>query len=153
MTRIVQSLHLSDIQKEFLAKVKAAPNAHMAYSTIASTEGEIGQNFANARDTLAKLGIVEVRDGEIEIINDQILADEGLTDESGELTEFGQQLAYIDRREIKDQQQQPQQQDAAGGEDLGMDMGEEELPMESLSLFRKINDQAELLEQINRFKK
>lgn len=145
MTRIVQSLHLSDIQKEFLAKVKAAPNPHMAYSTIASTEGEVGQNFANARDTLAKLGVVEVRDGEIQIVNDQILADEGITDEMGELTDFGQQLAFIDRSEIKGQQQQ-QQQPEAGGED-------DQLSLESLSLFRKINDQAELLEQINGFKK
>ena len=154
MTRITTQFHLSDLPKEVLAKVKAAPNPHMAYEIISKTGDDIDNNFATARNTLERLGVISTQNGAIEIVDDQVMQDEGITDEMGELTPMGQQLAGIDRNEVP--QQQPQQ--AAPQDDMGMDMGgdeemdtEDELSLESLSFFKSINDSADLLEDVKKF--
>lgn len=143
------TLHLSDIQKELLAKVKAAPNPHMAYTTVADAANNIEQNFSSARDTLNKLGIITVKNGEITINDESVLSDEGIIDELGELTDIGKHLAYIDRREVKNDQSLDRSEQSNENPTAIAN----EPPMESLSLFRTINDKAELIEQIKNFNK
>jgi hypothetical protein len=152
MTQILTTIHLSDIQKELLAKVKAAPNSIVAHELISNTADNVDDNFVKAKETLKQLGIVKEIGNSIEITEKglEVLTDENIIDESGELTEFGRQLADIDRNEISSQQPNQQQND------MGMEdpMGDGELPpMESFSLLKSINNEIDLLENINKVNK
>lgn len=157
MARILTTIHLSDLQKEVLSKVMAAPNAHVAWSELLDSAESIDDNIAAARDVLGNLGLLKVGDGVLEVTDKgiEVMTDENLIDETGQLTELGRQLAQIDR----DQPQQPGTQystppgDTAdvppppgGNEELGG------LPMESLSLLRTINEQAEIVEHLKLLK-
>lgn len=142
MSKVISSFHLSDVQRELLAKIKAAPNPHVAFAVTTTVGDAMDSNFAQARDTLAQLGVLSVTDGNIEIVNDQVLKDEGIVDDMGELTPEGQQLAFANT-------EQPQQAPAeAPAEETGDD-----LSLEGISLFREIDSNAKLMEQIASFNK
>ena len=155
MTRILSTIHLSDIQKEVLAKVKAAPNSHMAWEVIQNTESSIDDNFAGARDALADLGLLDVQDGTVEItqLGQEQMTKENITDETGELTDSGNELAGQDRNEIKDPA--AQQGGDMGGDDMDMDMGmgEEDPFAESFALLRSLNSEADFLQEQKRLSK
>mgnify|MGYP006928188645 CR=1 FL=1 len=161
MTRILSTIHLSDIQKEVLAKVKAAPNSHMAWEVIQNTESSIDDNFAGARDALADLGLLDVQDGTVEItqLGQEQMTKENITDETGELTDSGNDLAGQDRNEIKDpaaQQGDDMGDDmdmGMGGDDMDMGMGEEDPFAESFALLRSLNSEADFLQEQKRLSK
>jgi hypothetical protein len=129
MTRILTTIHLSDIQKEVLAKVFASPTPHVAWSELLDVSSEIESNVSSARDTLGNLGLLYVGDGELKVTDRgrEVMREENLIDEIGELTEDGQRYASIDRQAPKSPSQG--------------------LPMESLQLIRSIHDQATLSHQ------
>ncbi len=146
MTRILTTIHLSDIQKEVLAKVKAAQSPQMAWETIQRSSANIDNNFAAARDVLGNLGLLKVGEDEIEVTDKglEVMNDENLTDEMGEMTDEGRQLADIDRSE-KPAPAGQQQQAAPLEEDMGMgDEGMEDmdLGLESFNLLKSINEDA-----------
>jgi len=145
--RILTTVHLSDIQKEVLAKVKAAPNSHMAYGTLQQTEDNMDSNFASARDVLAKLGVLLVGDGTIEVTEkgDQLATKENITDEMGELTELGDQLANTNRQNV---QPSPTQ-----STNVGDGMGDESgFPTESFNLIKSLNVSAGILSDQDKLK-
>lgn len=172
MTRIIQSVHLSDIQKEVLAKIKASPNPHLAWEAISNAEDDIDNNFAAAKQMLVDLQLVIDDNDGLEVTQKglEVMADEGLADESGELTPDGQQVAGISRDEVvqpgQQQQEQPPGEDpmgATGNDELGLgddgEFGEEmpedevEPPMESiksLSMIKMLNEDAALLDEIRK---
>lgn len=145
MTRILTTIHLSDIQQEVLAKVKAAPTPHVAWSTIAVSAEAFDQNFAAARDVLGNLGLLNVGDGTLEITDKglEVMNDENLTDEMGELTDQGRALADIPRDEAPTQQNVPSAEQPASDQELGG------LPMESMTLVRAINENANLPKKLS----
>lgn len=145
MARILTTIHLSDIQKEVLAKVKASPTSQVAWEEVTNAAHDVDQNFAAARDVLGNLGLLEVGDGTLEVTNkgEDVMRDENLTDDMGELTDEGRTLASIDRAAIPNQPEAPPDganpnQDEFGG-----------LPMESLSLIRDLNERAEETIKLN----
>ncbi len=153
MARIITTLHLSDIQKEVLAKIKAAQNPHMAFEVIQSVNSDIDNNFVSARDTLGNLGLLYVADGELEITEkgEEEMTRENLTDETGALTEFGQQLATIDRSEkpaLSTPQPQVNQSDDMDIEMDDMDM-EEDPFKESFSLIKDVNKYSSILKDLD----
>lgn len=144
MSRILTTLHLSDIQKEVLAKVKAAPNPQLAWEEISDAASNVDQNLAAARDVLGNLGLLMVGDGVLEVTEkgEEVMKDSNLLDDMGELTDDAQQ--FINKRE-------PQQPPAPAGDEMDMGMGGEEdlgLPMESFSLFKSIHEDATALEHM-----
>lgn len=137
MTRILTTLHLSTIQKQVLAKVKAAANPKMAWEEIIKVSNEFDRNFATARDVLGNLGVLEVGDGELTITpkGEQAMVSANITDETGQLTDEGQQLASANTQ--GNQQQQTNNTNMGGLDSMGGDMSE--FPTESISLFREIH--------------
>ena len=169
MTRVITTIHLSDIQKEVLCKVQASPNPQIAWETIADTESKVDDNFSAAKDILGKLGLLNVGEGTLEVTEKgiQVMVDENLVDDMGELTDVGQQLADKNREEQPDEpDREGQEQMPPGGDDMqGLDMmgglegggaggemggGMDMPPMESLSLFRSINESAKIRDEIER---
>lgn len=144
MARILTTLHLSDIQKEVLAKTKAAPNPQLAWEEVTGAKEATDDNFAAARDTLGNLGLLTVGDGTLEVTDKglEVMKDAGLTDETGELTDEGQQLAAGD-------QEQPAMPPPDEGGEMDMGMGDE-LSFESLSLLQTIHEDANANEHMRR---
>lgn len=134
MTRILTTLHLSDIQKQVLAKVKASPNPQIAWEEISSAANDVDENYAAARDILADLGLLQVGEGTIDLTDKglQSLKDANLVDDMGELTDEGTKLAAVGNED--DEAQRPAYDidamgavdDTDGVDDMGMP------PMESL---------------------
>lgn len=136
MARILTTIHLSDIQKEVMAKVKTAPTEQVAWEEISNTASEIDQNFAAARDMLGDLGLLTIGDGELSVTDkgEEVMKDENLVDEMGELTDEGLALADTERGEHPPE-------------------GIEGFPTESLSLLRTIHEDAKAYEHMKKFKK
>lgn len=152
MAFLQRTVHLSQLQKELLAKVKAAPNPKMAFEIISSAERDIDDNFASARQTLEKLNIISNINDTLQINNEEILKDEGITDDSGELTDYGRELASKDRNEANDQTPTTsdtlQTSDQDNLElDVDMDMDMNQPKSEQFDLIQLINDQSKLFER------
>ena len=147
MAQVIRTLHLSDMQKEVLAKVKAAPNAQVAFEELAHEPDEVDDNIAAARDQLEDLGLLAILQDGIRVTTRglEVMKDENLIDETGEFTEEGQEYAGRDRGK--------EPEDVAGGEPMGEpgpmgaemgagagvpDMGGAP-PMESFSLVAELN--------------
>ena len=148
MTRILTTLHLSNIQKEVLAKVKASPNGHIAWEEITKASENFDQNFSSARDVLGNLGLLKVGEGTLEITEkgEEVMRDENIVDDMGELTDNGRQLSSINRTEPSSETRTSDvgssSSDVGGG-----------LPMESFGLLRGINESSNELERIKSFKR
>lgn len=146
MTRILTSIHLSDIQKEVLAKVKAAPNTTMAWEEIIGVSADVDNNYAAARDVLGNLGLLKVGDGELEVTQkgEEVMKDSNLIDDMGELTDVGRELASNNTQQAQ-QSAQPNPPaednfDMGGGDMDGNDMGGMgDFSLESISLIRELN--------------
>lgn len=93
------TIHLSDTQKSVLATVKAAPTPQLGFEALMKSPEDIDDNVTAARDTLADLGLITLGDGTIELTDEgeQVMQDENLTDETGELTPDGQALVITDK--------------------------------------------------------
>ena len=93
MTQLLRSLRLTTNMQKVMAKILAAPTPAAAAAEISK-----GQNLVAARDILMKIGLITYKEQPDEATvtdqGQQVLRDENITDESGQLTDQGQQLAY-----------------------------------------------------------
>lgn len=132
--RVLNTIHLSDFQKKVLAITKAAPTPQVAFEELRNQPQDEQRNIVGARDILQKLGLLDVTDSTIEVTKkgEQVMADEYLIDEMGELTAEAQK--YLDDASGNQaaQAQQPEMGDemGMGGEpgaedDIDLDLGAE----------------------------
>lgn len=140
---------MNDIQKEVLAKVKAAPTPQVAFEEIAGKPERIDDNFASARDSLTELGLLEQGEGTLEVTDKglEIMKDENIIDDMGDFTEEGDDLVGKERGK----EPAVTQQGAEGGAGMTPGLGPEAqgaeggLPMEGLDLIREMQERAKIL--------
>lgn len=162
--RIETNISLSNTQKYVLTKLIASETGQMAYEAVSR-----GRNIVASRDNLTKANLMTFSDGEtpqqekkFAAITDQgtqVLKDEGLVDEMGQLTDTGNQYAYAESPEDIEalgaqntKPEMPQQVspdmkpaqpmgDGQGSAGMGgLDVGGGEAPMESWSMISEMND-------------
>lgn len=86
----MQTLSLTNNQKRVLAKIASSPTPKVAAEEISRD-----QNLIAARDQLAKLDVISYFNNEAKLTEkgEQIAKEEGITDETGQLSPDGQHLA------------------------------------------------------------
>lgn len=149
--RVLKTIHLSDFQKKVLVVVHAAQTPQVAFEELRKQAAEDQGNINTARDMLEKLGLLEVGQDQVTVTpqGEQVMQDEYLIDEMGELTEEAQK--YLEdasgNQDAEMQQPPPEQGDEMMGDELGMgnEMGAEENPFEGFDLFKLIHDQSKFL--------
>ena len=128
-TRTLSTIHLSDTQKAVLSKIIGSATPETALEEISD-----GRNMVAARDILQKLGLIEVTDRDASITDEgnEVMKDENLVDDMGELTQDGQQYSQVkkpeDMKDTEDGMADPGIEGPEGQEDpMAMDpMGDEE---------------------------
>lgn len=159
--RVLKTIHLSEYQKKVLSIVKAAPTPQVAFEELKKQPPEEQRNINGARDMMQKLGLLEVGQHDISVTDEgeQVMKDEYLIDEMGELTDEAQKYLQDASGNQDAEMQEPQQGmgDEMGGEqgvdDLeGMDELDDDMSMEDieksfegLELFKLIHDQSKFL--------
>lgn len=107
--RIMSTVHPTANQKRVLAKIAAAPTPAVAAQEISKDA-----NLVAARNMLMKLGMITLGDGQAALSDKgtQVATEENIIDQSGQLTQQGQQLAYTNSKGTpdKDQAGKPGQQ-------------------------------------------
>lgn len=91
--QILTNVNLTETQKMVLVKTKSAPTEKVAYEEIS-----YGQKTVAARDQLVDLELIEIEDGRARLTQsgEQLMKDESLLDDTGEITPEAQQ--YIDMK-------------------------------------------------------
>lgn len=91
--RFLSSLRLSDNQKRVMCKIVAAPTPKVAAEEINSD-----QNLVANRDTLVRIGLITYSPAAATVTDKgmQVLKDEALVDEGGQLSPDGEQFAHTD---------------------------------------------------------
>jgi hypothetical protein len=155
--RVLTNVRLSETQKIVMTRIVAADNPHVAYEGVNE-----GRNLVSSAKELVQIGLIELFQGQANITDkgNQVLQNEGLTDESGELTEQGDQYASQKGPSEKGKDAEPPeptetgapQEPAAGQEDMGMEDGEDEMQMNSFSLISDMEDKLLLKEQLDSLK-
>lgn len=128
-----QTTRLTNNQKSVLSKIKSSPTPVIAFGEIAKGD----DNLIKAKNMLADpqqfdppLIIVDGNKLTVSDAGEQMMKDENLIDDSGQLTDSGKNLAYGSNNS-----QQPDNMD--GGSPLG---GETDInPVESYNLINLIN--------------
>lgn len=86
-----QKLNLDNTEKAIIASMAIAPTPEMAYSIVRGA-----RNAVTARDSLEQSGYITVsyenKTAELTKQGQDVLTSENLTDETGELTERGEEL-------------------------------------------------------------
>jgi predicted transcriptional regulator len=119
--KLLQTMKLTDTQKQVLCKIVASPTELTALESIK------GNNMVEAKNMLLDLGLITFDDNEISITEQglQLMRDYNLIDQQDQLTDEGSKHAFDDNNGSED--------DLSG-----------ELPpepnFESFSLIRQIND-------------
>lgn len=153
MTRILTTIHLSDIQKETLAKVKAAASPEMAWETIYKGPDDTDNNMAGARDVLGDLGLLTIGEGTIELTSkgEDVMRGANLLDDMGELTDEGRELAGRGTDE-KSTAAPPPATPPMGGAEGGLPPLDQNnpFPMESLQLFNSVYLDATEIEKMKK---
>lgn len=138
----ITNIHLSDTQKVVLTKIIASATPTTAHEAISD-----GRNLVEARNLLAKLGLIQFDQGTAAVTpeGEEVMRDENLIDEMGQLTPDGEQYSQVeDPNDLRDEKQGVAPPDAGapeqpvGGEqdvDLELDIGES---VNSLNLIREI---------------
>lgn len=100
--RLLSALHPTTNQKRVIAKIVASPTPSVAAQEISK-----GANLVSARNMLMKLGMITFANGEAALTQSgqQIATEEGITDQSGGLTDVGQQLAHTNSQNAPDSDQ------------------------------------------------
>lgn len=145
MPRILSTVHLSDFQAKVLAIIKAAPTPQTAFNELSKQPPEQQNNINGAKEVLEKLGLITASENGVEITEKgtQVMHDEYLIDEMGELTDKAREL--LDNPSENQPELQPDQTNP----DMATEPLPGEFPTESLSLLRDINTLVESM----RFKK
>jgi len=131
------SINLTNSQKKVLIHIKHAPTEKVAGAQVSK-----GAKFVNARDYLKKLGLVDYENGLASLTEDgeEMMKQEGLTDDGGELTPEALDMIKDDEDDGGDDMRgQP-------GDDFG---GRPVSPFESYALIKEID----LLAEASKFKK
>ncbi len=100
--RLLSALHPTVNQKRVIAKIVASPTPSVAAQEISKSA-----NLVAARNMLMKLGMITHANGEAALTQSgqQIASEEGITDQSGGLTDVGQQLAHTNSMNAPDGEQ------------------------------------------------
>lgn len=156
MPRIIQSVHLSDYQARVMLIAHQAQTPELAYEELGSQDKRIEPNMLGARDTLAKIGLLEVGDNYIAVTpkGEEVMKDEYLIDEMGQPTERGEELLQQHSDEEPPAQQgpnDPQMDQQQGLDNAPVTSGGEQMtspgdgfPAEG-SIFRQVHDLSRLL--------
>ena len=157
MPRVIQSVHLSDYQARVMLIAHQAQTPELAFAELGSQEKTIEPNLLGARDTLAKIGLIEVGQNYISITpkGEEVMRDEYLIDDSGQVTERGNEILGQSVEDNHPAQGGPSDTPAdnmagtdmgpttAGGE-METTPGETGMPMEN-SIFRQVHDLSKLI--------
>ena len=94
--RILNAVRPTETQKQILAKIASAATPKLAAGNIIGN-----QNLLSARDMLAKLGIITFSPNEAALTDagEQLARDENIIDDSGQLTDVGNKLAFGDQNQ------------------------------------------------------
>jgi hypothetical protein len=144
--RILSGIHPTDNQKRVLAIIIASPSPKVANEELTGDE-----NLMAARNILMKLGVVTVVAGAAELTDKgtQIAQDERITDETGQLTDLGNELAFGAERPQPGEQPEMPGEVPMPGEEPPMPgneppLGGQTMPnepitgLESFSMLRKV---------------
>lgn len=120
------SIRLSETQKTVMCRIIAAPTEELAYEQVSD-----GTNIVAARDQLTDLGLITWSEGTAANTESgmQVLKDEALVDETGELTETGNGYAYGDGTENSNPQPTPDTEPA--GPEAGGDVQRDGMPQDN----------------------
>ena len=154
MPRIIQQIHLSAYQARVMLIAHQAQSPELAFAQLGNEDPRIESNLLGARETLAKLGLLEVGENYVAVTpeGEEVMRDEFLIDEMGEVTEKGDEIL----QQHSDQQQQqgppgePPMSEPQGQEAAPVSMGGEMettpgagFPAEG-SIFRDVHDLSKL---------
>lgn len=156
MPRIIQSIHLSDYQARVMLLAHEAQTPELAFAELGNQDPRIESNLFGARETLAKLGLVELSDNSITVTpeGEKVMQDEYLIDETGAVTEKGEEILQAQ----SDEKEMPGEQGPTDmPPDMPMDQGADMAPttaggemettpggMGESSIFKMINDLSKL---------
>ncbi len=89
--RTFNTLRLTDNQKKVMTRIMSSATEKLAAQEISK-----GRALITARDILVKLQMIDFRDGYAALTSDgeQLMKDYNLTDETGQLTDDGNEFAY-----------------------------------------------------------
>jgi hypothetical protein len=89
--RTMKTVRLTDNQKRVMTMIISSATEKLAAENISA-----GRQLITARDILAKLGLIEFRDGYAALTpeGEKLLKDYNLIDEMGELTDEGIKFGY-----------------------------------------------------------
>lgn len=157
MPRIIQSVHLSDYQARVMLMAHQAQTPELAFAEYGGVDERIRPNLLTARETLAKIGLLEIGQNSIAVTEKgmEVMKDEYLIDDMGEVTDKGHEILQTEEKE------EPTPSDTPGDEMNDMPPGGAEManvsaggemettpgsgfPAEG-SIFRHINDLAKIL--------
>lgn len=98
--RILTNIRLTTHQKMVLAKIINAQTDHIAGEEVSN-----GRKIVAARNVLMKLGLVNFNNGRASLTNKgmQAARDEGLIDETGNLTDEGKKYAFAGEGKLKEE--------------------------------------------------
>ncbi len=93
--RVATIISPTNTQKAVLTKIKSAPTPE-----VAATEISKGNHLLTARDMLVKLNLITVDNNKAEITSqgEDVMKNQNLVDDMGELTDEGQKHAYGDKK-------------------------------------------------------
>jgi hypothetical protein len=116
--RTLATINLSDNQKRVLCKAVAAPTPKVAAQEVSNSE-----NLIASRDQLIKLGLLNFTPNGASVTDKgmQVLKDEALVDETGQLSPDGDELAHTDAhgKPVSGQATQPPATSDVTGDELG----------------------------------
>ncbi len=96
--------NLDNTEKAIIASIAISPSEEMGYAVLIGA-----RNATSARDSLERAGFIEVDDANksarLTSRGEEVLTAENLTDETGELTDRGQQLVKTYRGDRDEWQQ------------------------------------------------
>ena len=88
---VEKTLNLDNTEKAVIASIAISPSEEMGYAVLVGA-----RNSTSARDSLERGGFIEVDDSKkaarLTARGEDVLTADNLTDETGELTDRGQQL-------------------------------------------------------------
>ena len=97
-------LNLDNTQKAIIASIRVAPSPEMAYGVLIGA-----RNSTTAGDDLVRAGYIRInntlKQAELTTLGEKVLINDNLTDETGELTDRGEELVARFRSDKKDWKQ------------------------------------------------
>jgi hypothetical protein len=153
MPRVLQSIHLSDYQAQAMLIAFQAETPELAFAEMGQQDKRIESNLLSARDTLAKIGLLEIGENTIAVTpqGEEVMRDEYLINEIGDITEKGEELLQREEKEIS-----PPADQGPSDTDVNDQQGPDQAPIEfggeaettngigESALIRTINDLAKL---------